>query len=261
MKLTSPNPSAGLCISSHGNVAYTHLALEALKRNEPDLRVLVYDNYSNAQMELQLLAKLYNADFATSDQAHRKHFATLDAIAGSLKWALAAGLDIVVHSDSAMIINRPFVTGLQELFHNLTYPTVTGTDAQFLEWFRTELMAMHVNSWTASGACKHLTMSLDQLPDVVCNEAARIAMKFAHSQDDTISHANNSAHPGCDYLVRSLRSFPRHSWEAAFANWPLLGLARNVQVPGVFWENSHSINDYYQLSVTFGLPYTPNAFN
>lgn len=264
---TPADAKVGICIGTHASVAYVHLALETLRLNNPDVRVLIHDDSSDEQEALRSLAALYGADFVSTESRRMPTVGDMSAFAEALHWGSHEGLDIVVKCSRRFIIDRPFADGLRELMHNLRYATACAPCAHFSFGFRSELTAMAVEPWIRSGALVALDELVRQnqphgLPEALYHEIARRVHKFAHP---TSSGADDDHHPACDYVVRSEQRYGRRneqgsdSWDS-YAWWPLMGLSRVSRVPGVLWHDIDGPLEYAALAQYYHLPYDEAAF-
>lgn len=265
----SPVPAdarIGICLCTYGSIPYIHLGLEALKRNEPDVPVLVHDDSSADQLKLKLLAEEYGADFVSTDMRKVPTVGDLSGFVEALRWGQMRGLDIAVKCSRRFVIYKPFAAGLRELMHNMQYATACAPCGHYLFGFRSEVVAMHVGSWHAAGAFAQMQEAVrinqryDSLPEAWTHHRARDVHRFVHPVAEEASHAGNVLEDGCDYLVRSERAFNRPDSYAAFAWWPLMGLSRHCRVPGVLWHDSHQPEDYAALAKEYELPYKKEDF-
>jgi len=261
------NAKIGIVICTYGSVPYVNLSLEALRRYEPDIAVLVHDDCSPDADRLREVAASFGADFVTTESQRVATVGDLSGFAEGLRWGQSKRLDIVVKCSRRFILAKPWSQGLRELMHNTGYATACGPCAHFGFGYRSELVAMHVGSWIDSGAMARMAQavrenaSYDPLPEAYDHWRARDVHAFVHPVDDSVSHANDENHAECDYLVRSERLYPRADSYAAFAWWTaVMGLCRTQRIPGVLWHDSHTPADYAALAATFGLPWTTADF-
>lgn len=261
-----PNATIGLCIATHGSPSYVALGLEALKRNEPDCRVLIHDDSSDDKLKLMLLAEQYGADFVSTLARLVPTVGDLSAFVEALRWGEREGLDIVVKCSRRFIINRRWCDGLRELMHSLQYATACAPCSTYGFGYRSELVAMAVRPWIDSGAMAKMAEAVrinqryDSLPEAYDHHRARDVHRWVHPRGEEHSHASNANHPDVDYLVRSENSFQRPDNYAAYAWWPLMGLARQAPVDGTLWHDIAQPHDYHRLSDEFDLPYSLESF-
>ena len=259
----------GIAICTHASIPYVHLGLEALKRNEPETPVLIHDDSSTKQLELRLLAQSerYGASFVSTDFRKVPTIGDMSGFAEALRWGEDNALDVVVKCSRRFILNRAWSTGLAEIFQNYQYATVTGACAWYGFGFRSELVAMHVPSYIASGVyaqmkeAVRINQRVDPLPEAWYHRKAREVHRFVHPLDVNVSHSDNAHHPDCDFVVRHENSYPRSSSNDGYAHWPLMGLHRHQRVQGTVWHDSHAEGDYYLLAKEFGLPYELSDFH
>lgn len=259
-------PIIGMVIGTYASIPYVHLGLEALRRHEPLVRVLVHDDCSPKADELRELCGAYGADFISLDYRHAPTVGDLSAFVEGLRWGKANGLDIVVKNSRRMIWNKPWVAGLQELAHCTQYATYTGACSWFGFGHRSECVAMHVPSWIDSGAFAMMehTANANQpfasLPEAWHHWRARDVHKFVHPVVAEHMGPNGVHIADCDFVTRHESYYPVSGNCDGFQQWPALGLHRGQRIPGLLWHDSHSFSDYADLAAEFGLPYTTEDF-
>ena len=265
-QIISENPRIGLCIATHAAPAYVALGLQTLRQHEPNVRLMVHDDSSGKQDELRQLANDYGADFISTDFRKVPTIGDMSAFAEALKWGERERLDIVVKCSRRFILNKPWSARLAELMHGTQFATATGADATFGFGFRSELVAMHVPSWMASGAAAEMAEAVrqnrrvDSLPEAWYHRKAREVHQFAHPKNEAVSHFGDMNNPDVDLLVRHEHFYPRPDNYDAYAQWPLLGIARSQRLPGLLWHDSAVPSDYFALSQEYGLSYTLEDF-
>lgn len=257
----------GIVIATHSAEAYVALGLEALKRNEPNVAVLVHDDSSAQEERLKELAGEYGAAFVSTSRRLPATVGDLSAFAEALKWGQLSGLDVVVKCSRRMILNKPWSVSLSELMSNTQYCTACAPDCRFNYGFRSELSALHVPTWHASGAYAQMAeavrvgVRVDSLPEAYYHWRARDVHNFAHQAHPLVSFSDDTSNPQCDLLVRSEGMFIRPDNFAAYAWWTnVMGLARTQKMPNVLWHDSHEPSDYLSLSQSMGLPYSLESF-
>jgi hypothetical protein len=261
------NPKIGICLATHAAVPYIDTGLACLRRHEPQIKVLVHDDFSNDRLKLNLLCDKYGADFFTTEYRKVETVGDLSSFAEALRWGQENNLDIVVKCSRRFIADRPWSSELANLMHSTQYVTATGHTPEFGFGFRSEWVAMHVPTWVGCGAYAAMAETArqnqyyDPLPEAWYHHRARQAHAFAHPQDEPTCHQNNSNHPDCDFLVMSESRFARPATCDAYI-WfaSLLGLARKQIVPNVYWHDSRTPFDYFQLAKKYDLCYEPAEF-
>lgn len=216
---------------------------------------------------LNLLAKSYGKEFTSTQSRRAVAVGDLAAFAAAILWAEENEIDIVVKCSRRFIINKPWVTGLRALMVNSGYATASAPCARFKFGFRSELVAMHVPSWRASGAYEQMAEAVrknvpyDGLPEAWYHHRAREVHRYAHYPDPNTSHYDDVNHPDCDMLIASEIAFPRPDGYAAFAWWmDVMGVARTQPIQGVLWHDLATEWDYWRLSEEFGLSYELDEF-
>lgn len=261
------NPKIGIVICTHRSVPYVHLGLEALSRNEPDVKVLVHDDCSVDKAEIEELARRYGADFVSTVSRRIPTVGDLSGFAEGLKWGKYNGLDIVVKCSRSYIINKKWSEDLGALMHNTQIPSATGACA-FWQWgWRAELVAMHTRSWIDCGAFAMMEAAVEAnepyagLPESYSHDRAKEAYRWLHPADDSVSHWTDRDNPDCDFTVRYDMTYPHNDNHAGFVPWfSVMGLHRNQRVPGTLWHDNAGPYDYVAMANDLDLKYSPQDF-
>jgi len=94
--LENPQPKVGLVIGTFAAVHYVHLALEAWKRNCPEIQVLVHDDGSAKRNELRVFCEFYGAAFIINQQRGRWTVGDISTYVDGLDWTKDKKLDLLV---------------------------------------------------------------------------------------------------------------------------------------------------------------------
>jgi hypothetical protein len=259
-----PDAKVGIVLATHGSVPYIRTHLECLKRHESNVKVLIHDDSSPQGDELRALARVYGAEFVSTDGRRVPTVGDLSAFSEGLKWGERHGLDVVVKCSRSFIADRPWSRELVNLLHNTGYVTATGPCATFNIGFRSEWVAMHVNSWIDAGTAQELSGIVLAnreygFPEAFYHNKAREVHRFVHPIGGAFyGDLSNSQ---CDFTIRSEQFYPRPENYNAFAWFAgLLGLGRSQKRADVLWHDASSDVDYAELAMKYGLPYQPADF-
>jgi hypothetical protein len=248
--IDDPNARVGVVIGTFAAVPYVHLSLATLRKHEPDIRIMVHDDCSPAGNKLKELCEQYGAAYYSLSFRHEPTVGDLSALVNACTWSYDNNCKIGIKLSRRYIINRPFVSGLQELFYNMQIPTVCGACATFGFGYRSECVAMWTPSWIASGLVEEMknTVSLNKqysgLPEGWYHEKARKVYEF--SKNEMRKKYDNF--------------YPIPDTRAAFTEWPLMGLGRGQKTQNILWHDSHTAKDYWELSQQLNLPYSLEQF-
>jgi hypothetical protein len=248
--ISNPNAAVGVVIGTFAAVPYVHLSLAALRANEPDIKILVHDDFSPAAARLKELCATYGAEYFSLDYRRKPTVGDLAATAASCRWAHQNGCDIGVKLSRRYIINKPFVASLRELFYNMQMPTVTGACGTFGFGYRSECVAMWTPAWIDCGV-------IDEMEAIVARnvEYSGLPEGWYHVQARKVYEMTR---PPARERFDRFYALPES--RAGFTDWPLMGLGRAETVPGVLWHDSHGAKDYWELAQEFNLPYTLQEF-
>jgi hypothetical protein len=261
------SPKIGICICTHASIPYVHLGLEALRRNEPDVPVLIHDDCSKDYAALEALAARYGASIVSTVSRRVRTVGDLSGFVEALRWGAANRLDVAIKCSRRMILNKPWSVELGALMHNTQMPTATGACGYWQWGFRAELVAMHIPSWMDCGAFAMMEEAVRRneeyagLPEAYDHDRAKEAYRWLHPADDSVSRWTQRDHPECDFTVRYEKTFTHNENHDGFVPWlSVMGLHRNQRVPGVLWHDNASPIDYAMLAQSFGLSYTEQDF-
>ena len=248
--ISDPCAQVGVVIGTFAAVPYVHLSLAALRKHEPGIKILVHDDCSPAAERLRAICARYDAEYHSASVRRRATLGDASAFAAACRWTYAHGCKIGVKVSRRLIIHRPFVSGLRELFYNMQVPTVCGACATFGFGYRSEGVAMWTPAWLSAGV-------VDEIDRIVAADQEFCALPEAwyHERAQKVYELTKST-----LRTRYDGFYPLAATRAAFTDWPLLGLGRAEKVPGVLWHDSHTPRDYWELAQTFELPYTLDEF-
>lgn len=229
MTLFDQSPRLGLVIGTHGTPAYIHLHLENAKQLYPDVPVLVYDDCSDKILELNQLCVDYGADFDFNHQRLGHYLGDIFIFAKSLLWAKRQGVELLVKMSRRWLPLRDWREELTALAMEGQYPSYSSYCAYCRFMFRTECVAIHVDSW--------LTVWNEIYSTAIAGEDIGLPEAYMHG------------------LAKKVCQKP-----GSYVMWPLLGESRFTHYPDVLWHSSCAISDYTARAKELGLPYEDRDF-
>lgn len=248
--LTTPHPTVGLVIGTHGSVPYIHLQLELWRRCYGNIPLLVHDDCSPEGEELRALCDLYGADFSRNDEPFGHFAGDLTAFAHGLRWAQENGIELLAKFSRRFAPRINWVMELQLLAYVTQYATFSNV-CQFHQFgFRTECLGMHVPSWMTSGACEWIeqTARAGQCKDVLVELTMHGYAREVHRSNCLFNKLYETVHPPT-------------SGADGYAPWSLLGTSRMQRLPHVLWHDVHRPFEYYLEAVSCGiLDYDASCF-
>lgn len=245
--IDTPQPSLGLVIGTFAAVPYIHLQLESRARNYPDLPVLVHDDGSPLQAELRDLCQRYKADFVTSERRHPHFVGDMAAFVAGFDWAGEKKLDLLVKFSRRFIPMFNWLEDLQELAFITQYATYSSRCVDYGFGFRTECVAMHVQSWFENHA-------VDRIRELVITEQGCFVEKFIHDL------ARNVHQHNCEENRRYEKLGSKPEPVGAYGDWLLSGIGRHTPRPNLLWHNYASPSDYAKLAQKYCLKYNEADF-
>jgi hypothetical protein len=150
----------------------------------------------------------------------------LAAFVAGFDWARQNNFELLVKFSRRFIPLFDWVRELQELAFITQYATYSSRCVHYDFGFRTECIAMHVQSWFMSGAVEKIR------EQVISNESAFVE-KFIHD-------LAREVHKGNCEQNRQFEKFADKPYSvAAYGDWMLSGISRHLPRPNVLW-NRHS---------------------
>ncbi len=245
---TTRAPSVGLVIGTFAATPYVHLHLESRARNYPHMPVLVHDDGSPKRDELQKLCERYGGDFISAPQRTRPTIGDLSTFVDGLDWAHERQITLLVKMSRRFI---PFYNFSPELFR-LAYESQSATFSHrclhFNFGFRTECIALHVETWRKSGA-------LDKMRSLVERNEPVFVEGLIHNLARDIQRAGV-----CDANREYVRNHPQPPDADAYAVWSIMNDRRTTRKDDVLWHDCDDAQDYARAAVLFHLPYGRNDF-
>jgi hypothetical protein len=229
-------------IGTHGTPPYVHLQLESLARNEPGAVAAVHDDCSGDGDALRALCDRYGATFASTSR-RLGHFAgDFRVMAAGLRFAEAAGADLLVKLSRRFVPLLPWSGALLQLAEASQYATYSGHDTPSGYGFVSGCFAVDVRRWTAAGAVA-LLEGYDGGPHPE-TEMHNIAKHV---------HAATGPNPTTEAYERE---HPKHPDRTGYGAWPLIDDAQRRKTDDKLWKDVATVADYQAVASAWGLPYT-----
>lgn len=240
----------GLVIGTYGSVPYIHLSLACLRKHEPDIKILIQDDYSEYSIELKNICIKYDAELYTTKTRLGWFLGDMSAVFNACEWSYTKGCDIGIKLSRRFIINKKFTENLIEIFNNTEAITLSGSCINAGFGFRSECIAFNTKIWHGSSELHAIKTNIDM-------------------QDNNIGLPEKWYHDKVKSLYESQASYNRLEYDklypsfnccSGFVYWPLLGLGRCIKVDNILWHTANNINEYLILSQQYNLPYNLEDF-
>lgn len=232
-------PKVAVVIGTYGTPGFIDLHLNLLKKNAPDVPVLVHDDNSPDEEQLRAVCDRYGAALMTRKKRGGQS-GDVGSYAAGLRFAKENDCDIVVKFSRRFVPLRPWVEALQSLAMESQHHTFCNKDHDWNFEFDTRCFAMHVGTWwTQLGALDAATEDRSKIP----NDTAEWLMH---------------------QLVKELRpKITNHAemWEQrnrdrtgdGYAKWDLTGSRRLLRRPDVLWHDVDGPIDYARVAHALGI--------
>lgn len=259
----------GVVIGTFASVPYVHLGLEALRRNEPNVKVLVHDDSSGQQVNLKSLCEEYGAEFRSTKYRMAPVVGDVSSFMTALQWGEASDLDVVCKFSRRWIVYRKWTEELERLVRTYGYSTYSEACAHFSFGFRSECVAMVVKDWIPAGVLPEFEGYVER------NERpGDLPEGWYHAKaQDVHRRVNEGLLPGDKFQQfpewyksihhlneRYTRTYGIDGSHQGYGKWPLMGMSRCQEIEGVLWHDVHGAKCYALLAQTYGLPYTSRDF-
>lgn len=227
------DPSLGVVIGTFGTPGFVRLQLEAMKRYNPGVPVLVSDDAS-CRMELVEVCREYGAKFVRNSCRLGHVPGDLSVMLHGLRWAKFHGFDLLVKFSRRWLPQKPWADDFKNLAFKTQHHTFSGKCSWSNFSFRSEALGMSVAAWYP------FTAELDK----VVREAASPNWVEYWLHDTAIAMQANDA-------ARQYESDAKGyvEWDAMFGTQN-----RKVNPSSIFWHNCTSTEEYMALSREWGLP-------
>ena len=222
----APPLAIGLVVGTFAAVPYVHLHLEARRRLYPDVPLLVHDDASPKQEELQQLCADYGCEFESNDTRRPACVGDISCLLGGLLWGEWNRLDIVVKMSRRFVPLVDWAADLRALALASQYPTYSNTCKASGYGFRSECVGMAVNAWIANRAHEQLAM-VALAPETPFVEGAlhHIAKSIADFRCKEAMRWDE---------VQGARPHDRDG----YAPWDFMGTDRSRRRPQFLWHQS-----------------------
>jgi hypothetical protein len=229
----------GVVIGTYGSVPYVHCHLESARRNYP-VPILVHDDCSPQRLELLKLCHDYGTDFQSTpcNLGHQPGDAAV--FHASLLWAKQRGIELLVKLSRSCLPTRDWREGLLQLAKETQYATYSNECRRYNYGFRTEILALHVDSWLGV---------INDLAEYVAARRIDLPEQFIHDLARRL-HADN-----CQLNRDYEKLHPPTSGKEAYGVWDFIGTNRHHRRPELLWHDCCLPADYLQYSLSLGLPY------
>jgi hypothetical protein len=241
----NPSPSIGVVI---GTFPYVHLQLESWRRNYPSVLLLVSDDCSPLQSDLQVMCETYGADFVTRPFRGRWTVGDMTSYLHGFDWAARQGIEILVKFSRRFVPLADWVPGLQQLCYASQSATYSHRCEHFNFGFRTECIGFHVKTWFDRGA-------VDKIRRPVQNNEPVFVEGYIHGLARDIQSTSL-----CEVNDAYVKAHPSPRDADAYAVWELMAPARTKRRPDVLWHDCESSLDYARVAAIYGLPYNETDF-
>lgn len=245
--IETAQPAVGLVIGTFAAVPYVHLQLESRRRNYPKLPVLVHDDGSALHGELSDLCLKYRADFVAAKERHPHFVGDLAAFVAGFDWARQNGVEVLVKFSRRFVPLYDWVPELQGQAYMTQYATYSSRCIYYGFGFRTECVAMHVQSWFANHA-------VDGIREQVLAGQGCFVEKFIHDLARAVHQNNCEQNRECEKFAGKPES------TAAYGDWLLSGISRHLPRPNVLWHNYAAPEVYAAQAQAYGLKYAAQDF-
>lgn len=265
----APSSTAlGTVIGTYGSLPFIHLHLELRKRLYPSLPLLVHDDASPEEEELQALCKLYDADFLCAPSRGGHYVGDLRVFARGLEWAQERHLDVLVKFSRRFLPLYDWRMELSRLVRSYPYATFSGIhqSKSYQFGFLTEALALVVAGWTARSrgeepsALERLVEQEKEGPVSLVEGWVHDQARFIHAAflrgDIEIPCLDRETLERVDVLTR-----PKRDVEA-YGFWPITGGNRERATVGALWHSHPDAGERYALLARLiDLPYTAQDFD
>lgn len=239
-------PSVGVVIGTYGSPCYVHLGLELLRRNIGDVPVLVHDDasFETAPAEYDQVRRVcerYGAEFSCNPQSFGHMKGDFTAFQAGWEWAARVrSFDLLVKFSRRFIPLVNWLDDLRALAYVTQYATYNNFDACHSLGFRSECVAMHVDSWLDAGilaeARNLVSQDTNWFVEVIIHNLARMV----HRRNCRANQLYEKTHPPIEDNL-------------AFAVWPFMGGSRCARSSDYLWRDVYAPAEYYEKAKSLGI--------
>jgi hypothetical protein len=254
LRFYGKTPSIGVVYGTYGSTAYVELQLEALRKYNPLIPVLVHDDCSSRFKELMKLSSRYDTDLHYSTiKAGNSDLGDLCVFVQGLLWAKKKGLDILVKISRRWVTIKPWVDKLKAIAYTTQFPTYSSFCTYFKLGFRTEVIALGVQPWFSSGFVEETLATISR------GKVESIVEQYIHHWAQTVIGST------CWYNKNLLSLLPIDQpfggCMRGYGVWGhMMGESRMAPPKKQLWHDLHNPHDYARNAASLGLSLTPEAF-
>ena len=241
-------PHVGIVVGTFAAVPYIHLQLEARRRFYPETPMLIHDDASPRQPQLEALCKQYGAYFETNTGRMVEGKGDLSAFVGGFHWAAERGIDLLVKLSRRFLPLYNWVPELTSLAFTSQYATYCSWTTTFDFGFRSECVGMVVKEWFEHGLVDAIIRELE-------GKRRPFVEGFIHDLSRRAAFRNCEAARAFDELVGAR---PRE--RSGYAVWEFMGFDRAVRTIRFLWHDSAEADEYARIAMLWGLPYDGRDF-
>lgn len=240
-------PTIGIVVGTFASVPYIHLQLESRLRNYQSIPILIHDDGSNKNAELQELCLQYGADYEYNTIRQPHCIGDLTAFAGGLLWAKSKNIDILVKISRRWLFRVNFIDDLQKLALSSQYATICNYTTTFNFGFRTECIAMNVAQWSKPN-------SFEQIVEPIRTPRGIFVEGHLHNIARELEKQN------CVKAKHYRATHPITPDKNGYAFWDIMGNDRMKKSGNYLWHDANKAIDYAQQAEQWSLPYSLDNF-
>lgn len=242
-------PATGLVIATFGSAPYVHLQLALARRFAPRMPILVHDDASG-DPRLPLLCARYGAAFESTPRRLGHVPGDMTAFVAGLRWAAQIGLRNVVKFSRRWVPLVPWVGALEKLMAESGWATANARCLHHGFGFRSECVAMRVESWNRAAVIEHLTRHIEATsslaPEVTAPHTGVLVEAVIHQC------AALAAAPLSDRAAAWEKENPPLPGCGNYAVWPLMGESRVAPRHDVLWHEWTRAHEYRRALAALG---------
>ena len=241
-------PKIGLVVGTFAALPYVHLHLETCRLFHPSLPVLIHDDCSPHNRELEQLCARYRVDFVSTTSRFPSCKGDLSAIASGLNWARERSLPLLVKMSRRFLPLKPWAGELGRLAVASQYATYSSWTTSFNFGFRTECLGFAVDVWFGLGL-------FEEIVSTILQSETPFVEGFIH----------RLARRAAIYNCQTARSFDlevgaRPRERDGYAVWPFIGTDRCAPTDNFLWHDWAAPSAYAARAKALGLPYCEADF-
>ena len=234
------SPRLGLIIGTYAAVPYVHLQLECWRRHCQDVALLVHDDCSPQWREIRALCRDYGAEFSTNPSRLGHVVGDMVVYERGLDWALQREVELLVKFSRRFVPLIEWQSSLVTLACESQFATYSGL-CQFHGFgFRTEALAMHVQSWLTYHGLEPIQAQIALGDSSLVEAVVHMGAQQVHAHACLACQIYETAHQP-----------PPHT--SGYAHWPLMGNNRCQPRADVLWHESCRPVEYHRALIQYGI--------